>query len=73
MDDYEGILILAVCVALAMVFRVKKKKKPVVKKHEPIITVSENGYEGHLDFLEQHGYISKETRESQRNNNGRPH
>lgn len=32
----------------------------------PIVMRSNNGYEGHLDFLEMHGFISPEERQAQR-------
>jgi hypothetical protein len=32
----------------------------------PMVMRSDNGYEGHLDFLEMHGFITEEEREADR-------
>ena len=60
----EIILGLIFILVLVKVFSPKK----MAKSHGggPMVMRSNNGYEGHLDFLEMHGCISPEERQAQR-------
>ncbi len=62
MSDLAGVLILGAIIWL--LFARKPKRGSV--GGGPMVMRSDNGYEGHLDFLEMHGAISAEDRQRER-------
>lgn len=59
-----GLIVLVVIVMI--MFSNKSKNKKTTKSGGPMVMRSNNGFEGHLDFLEMHGFITPEERQAQR-------
>jgi len=51
---------------IGMVIWICSPKSKPDRGHMPIVMHSDNGYEGHLDFLEMHGFVTAEEREEER-------
>jgi hypothetical protein len=57
---------LLIILILFSIYLLTRKGEPNPQPSNFLVTRSDNGYNGHLDFLEMHGFISEEEREAQR-------